>query len=178
MTYGAADLAKSFRTVRRNTIQIAEDIPEDKYDFVPAPGTRSVRQLLVHIAVAPRGNYDMHATKRITSFLGYDFFGMNAKLHEEEAKPRSKKEVVALLTTEGDRFASWLETLTPEFLAEVVTGNPGQPGRSRLDSLMSVKEHEMHHRAQLMLVERMLGIVPHLTRARDEQRRQREQAAR
>ena len=31
---------------------------------------------------------------------------------------------------------------------------------------MSVKEHEMHHRGQLMLIERMLGIVPHLTRAR------------
>jgi len=27
-----------------------------------------------------------------------------------------------------------------------------------------VKEHEMHHRAQLMLIERVLGIVPHLTR--------------
>jgi uncharacterized damage-inducible protein DinB len=30
--------------------------------------------------------------------------------------------------------------------------------------LLSPKEHEMHHRAQLMLVERILGIVPHLTR--------------
>ena len=30
--------------------------------------------------------------------------------------------------------------------------------------LLGVKEHEMHHRAQLMLIERMLGIVPHLTR--------------
>jgi uncharacterized damage-inducible protein DinB len=30
--------------------------------------------------------------------------------------------------------------------------------------LLSPKEHEMHHRAQLMVVERMLGIVPHLTR--------------
>ena len=30
--------------------------------------------------------------------------------------------------------------------------------------LLSAKEHEMHHRAQLMLIERQLGIVPHLTR--------------
>ena len=30
--------------------------------------------------------------------------------------------------------------------------------------LLSPKEHEMHHRAQLMVVERMLGMVPHLTR--------------
>jgi uncharacterized damage-inducible protein DinB len=32
--------------------------------------------------------------------------------------------------------------------------------------LLSVKEHEMHHRGQLMLIERILGIVPHLTRER------------
>jgi uncharacterized damage-inducible protein DinB len=29
---------------------------------------------------------------------------------------------------------------------------------------MSVKEHEMHHRGQLMLMERIIGITPHLTR--------------
>jgi len=29
--------------------------------------------------------------------------------------------------------------------------------------LMGAKEHEMHHRAQLMLIERQLGIIPHLT---------------
>jgi uncharacterized damage-inducible protein DinB len=30
--------------------------------------------------------------------------------------------------------------------------------------LLSAKEHEMHHRAQLMVLQRMLGITPHLTR--------------
>jgi uncharacterized damage-inducible protein DinB len=30
--------------------------------------------------------------------------------------------------------------------------------------ILSVKEHEMHHRGQLMLIERMVGVVPHLTR--------------
>ena len=33
---------------------------------------------------------------------------------------------------------------------------------------LSVKEHEMHHRGQLMLIERMIGIVPHLTRQMQE----------
>jgi uncharacterized damage-inducible protein DinB len=30
-----------------------------------------------------------------------------------------------------------------------------------------VKEHEMRHRAQLMVSERLLGLVPHLTRERE-----------
>jgi len=37
---------------------------------------------------------------------------------------------------------------------------------TRFEMLLGVKEHEMHHRAQLFLIERMVGIVPHLTRAR------------
>jgi uncharacterized damage-inducible protein DinB len=32
--------------------------------------------------------------------------------------------------------------------------------------LLGTKEHEMHHRGQLMVIERLIGIVPHLTRYR------------
>jgi hypothetical protein len=31
--YGGKELAASFRTVRENTVKIAEEIPENKYDF-------------------------------------------------------------------------------------------------------------------------------------------------
>ena len=40
--YGGKELAEAFRTVRNNTIQIAEDIPESQYNFKPAPDTSSV----------------------------------------------------------------------------------------------------------------------------------------
>ena len=36
--YGGKDLASAFRTVRKNTIKIAEEVPEDKYDFRPGAG--------------------------------------------------------------------------------------------------------------------------------------------
>ena len=39
--YGAKELAESFRTVRKNTIQVAEDIPEEKYSYRAAPDTMS-----------------------------------------------------------------------------------------------------------------------------------------
>jgi hypothetical protein len=51
--YGVKHLADAFRTVRRNTIAIAQDIPEDKYTFGAAPNTRTVSQLLIHLAVSP-----------------------------------------------------------------------------------------------------------------------------
>jgi uncharacterized damage-inducible protein DinB len=38
------------------------------------------------------------------------------------------------------------------------------PSKTRFEMLLGMKEHEMHHRGQLMLIERILGITPHLTR--------------
>ena len=35
--YGGKELASACRTVRQNTIQVAEDIPEEKYSLVAAP---------------------------------------------------------------------------------------------------------------------------------------------
>ena len=86
------------------------------------------------------------------------------EFNAEENKPRSKAEIVALLRSRGEEFAAWLETLTPEFLSETVTEPDGKTAKTRFERLLSAKEHEMHHRAQLMLIERQLGIVPHLTR--------------
>ncbi len=40
--------------------------------------------------------------------------------------------------------------------------------KTRFEMLLGVKEHEMHHRAQLMLLGRMVGVVPHLTRQMQE----------
>ena len=42
--YGGKELAAAFRTVRNNTIKIAEEIPESKYDFKPAPDTQLGRR--------------------------------------------------------------------------------------------------------------------------------------
>lgn len=172
-SYGATELANAFRTVRNNTIQVAEDIPEDKYDFVAAPGFKSVSAQLRHIAFAPIFYYDLHRDRRLTTLKGYDFGAIVARTEAEEAKPRSKAEIIALLKTEGDRFAAWMQSLSPEFLAETFTDPTGQNPKTRLEGLLGAKEHEMHHRAQLMLIERLLGIVPHLTRQREERVRQR-----
>ena len=51
--YGGKEMAAAFRTVRKNTIQVAEDIPEEKYGFQATPETRTVAQTLAHIAYSP-----------------------------------------------------------------------------------------------------------------------------
>ncbi|HUN61375.1 MAG TPA: DinB family protein [Candidatus Sulfotelmatobacter sp.] len=161
--YGGKQLADAFRTVRKNTIQVAEDIPEASYGFEAAPGTRSVGRMLTHVAISTRIWEEVHKTG-LTTLAGFDFFGAIDRFQAEEAKPRTKAEILQLLKTEGEQFASWVETLTPETLAENVTDPDGKTAKTRFERLLGAKEHEMHHRAQLMLIERQLGIVPHLTR--------------
>jgi uncharacterized damage-inducible protein DinB len=175
--YGPAELANAFRTVRKNTVQIAEEIPEDKYDFVAAPGTRSVSSLLRHIAFAPMVQEDMHRVKRVTTLKGYNFGEIVGRCEVEENKPRTKAEIVDLLKNEGERISSWMQSLTPEFLDETFSDPTGQNVRTRFESLLGVKEHEMHHRGQLMLVQRLIGLVPHLTRQRNERNQSRNAAA-
>jgi len=163
--YGAQQLASSFRTVRKNTIQVAQDIPEDKYAHVPAEGARTVGRMLTHVAIVPTRLWQgMHGT-RSTDMTGFDFFGLGAQLQAEEATPRTKAEIIELLTTEGEAFATFLEGFSDaELSAMVKTYAAGGPlEKCRLEMLMGAKEHEMHHRAQLMLIERQLGIIPHLT---------------
>jgi uncharacterized damage-inducible protein DinB len=164
--YGAKDLADSFRTVRKNTIIIAEEIGEQHYGFRAAPEVRTVAQTLVHIALAPRFQEQIHAVERRKTMEGFDFPALFGKMTAEEQTPRNKAQIVAFLREEGDRFAKWLEGLSEDVLAEHVKLMPGMtpPSKTRFDMLLGVKEHEMHHRGQLMLVERMIGVVPHLTR--------------
>jgi len=167
--YGAKELAEAFRTVRKNTLQVAEDIPENKYTFKAADDVRTVEKLLTHIALATRFQYALHSEKR-TTMEGFNFPTFFQEMTAEEAKPRTKAEVITMLRNEGEKWAGFVAGLSDEFLGQTITMPPGgtPPSRLRFDMILSVKEHEMHHRGQLMLIERMLGVVPHLTRQMQE----------
>jgi uncharacterized damage-inducible protein DinB len=164
--YGAKDLTASFRTVRKNTITIAQDLPEEKYSWRATPNTRTVGELLAHIALLYSFQHQVHALERRSSLVGFDFPSLMQRLGLEEKVQRSKNQTIEMLRSSGEKWAGWLEGLTDSFLAEPVEMPAGATptSKTRFEMILSVKEHEMHHRGQLMLMERMVGIVPHLTR--------------
>ena len=169
--YGGEELARSFRTVRANTVQTAKDIAEQSYGFAPATGVRSVSEILAHIAVFPQFQHGIHGPDRRANFEGFDFLAVMERMAEQEAVQRTKGQLIDLLEKEGEVWATFLEGLPESFLAESFAMPPGATpaAKSRFEMLLSVKEHEMHHRGQLMYLQRLLGLVPHLTRAREEQ---------
>jgi uncharacterized damage-inducible protein DinB len=164
--YGSKEIAAAFRTVRGNTLIIAEEIPEDQYGFSPAPGVRTVAQTLTHIALLNRLPEMVHGANRVHTMAGFNFPAIFGEFMAEEAKPRTKAEIIELLKSSGDAFVSFVEGLSEEVLAERVE-MPGQTpsSKTRFEMLLGPKEHEMHHRGQLMVSQRLLGLTPHLTRA-------------
>jgi len=168
--YAAKDIAASFRTVRNNTIKIAEEIPEDKYSFQAAPGVRTIAQYLIHISNLHRFMLEINRDNLRSSMEGFNFMAFVGPILASEQETMTKAQIIDRLRSTGDEFEKWVSTLSEDFLGQVVTMPPGgsPPQRTRFDMIISVKEHEMHHRGQLMLIERLIGITPHMTRAQQE----------
>ena len=115
-------------------------------------------------------HHEIHAISKRSTFEGFDFAVFMKQIGEEAAHERNKAQIVGLLKTEGELWATFLEGVSDDFLAEAFAMPPGSTPatKCRLEMFLSAKEHEMHHRAQVMVAQRLLGIVPHLTRARQE----------
>lgn len=160
--YTIPQLAASMRAVRQNTILIAGDIPESQYGYRATSVTRSVAETLVHIAWLWTSDRLIHEELHLDSLDGFDFPGLLRQSAAEEQKPRTKAQIIEMLRVEGDRWVSWVEQLTDAFVLERI-GLPDGGCVSRFEMLLATKEHELQHRAQLTVIERMLCIVPRFT---------------
>jgi uncharacterized damage-inducible protein DinB len=160
--YGPRQLAQGMRAIRANTILMAEDIPADKYDFRATPSTRSIAETLVHIAWLSSSDRAIHDEARIATVEGYDFGALMARSRVDERRPRSKAEIIEYLRAEGDRHADWLETRPDAFMAERVE-IPGGASASRFEWFLATREHELQHRAQLTVLQRIIGLEPRFT---------------
>jgi uncharacterized damage-inducible protein DinB len=164
--YGAKDIAASFRTVRNNTLRIAEEIPEDKYSFRPSEGSRTIAETLIHISNIHKFALAIHRDNVVSTMEGFNFMAFIGPIAASEQATMTKAQIIARLTAAGEEFETWVKVLSEDFLGQSIAMPPGgnPASRTRFDMLIAVKEHEMHHRGQLMLMERLIGITPHLTR--------------
>ena len=160
--YGVRQLVDGMRAVRANTIRLAEDIPESKYDYRPSPVSRSVAETLVHIAWLWTSDRIIHEEAHLDAVEGFDFPALHRKSAVEEKCTRSKAEILEFLRSEGEGQARWLEQLSETFLSERVQ-LPGGASVSRFEMLLATKEHELQHRAQLVVIDRLIGVVPQAT---------------
>ena len=160
--YGVRQLTDSMRAVRANTILMADDIPESKYDYRATPVSRSIAETLIHIAWLATSDRTLHEEEHLDALEGFDFPALLRKSEVEEKRPRSKAEILELLRTEGERQSRWLEQLPEAFMSERVQVQEGG-SVSRFEMFLATKEHELQHRAQLTVIDRLIGVVPRFT---------------
>ena len=94
--YEPKHLADSMRVVRKNTIAIAEDIPDAQYHYRPTQDSRSVRETFLHMASMTLFDLHIHEEQKRTSMEGFDFRGFFAGLPTNEKCSLPKSEVVAV----------------------------------------------------------------------------------
>lgn len=162
--YGPRQLADGIRTVRRNVVLIAEGIHEDDYLFRPTVGSRSVAEILIHIAFFSNFDYLFHEEEHTTTVEAFDFGQFLNDSESQEKRHHTKSKILESLRNSGESWAEWVEIVPEPFLAETVAQCDGT-FKTRFEMILGTREHEMHHLGQLTVIERMLGIIPHLTRA-------------
>ena len=128
MIYGAQQMAASFRTVRQNTIQIAEDIPEDQYSYRATPDVQTIGEELAHLAASTSWQPQMHGVDKKTFMTFEDFGGYIGRANAIEQELKTKAQILSALKTQGDVFAQFLDGLSDEQLAESISfPSPAQP---------------------------------------------------
>src|SRR4026209_2884300 len=108
--YSGRDLARSFRVVRKNTVQIANEIPETGYAYRATPETRSVGEILAHIAAGSTWHQQADGVEKETALSGEDFGRYLQEAHAFETSLKTKADIVSALEKKGAEFAAWLDS--------------------------------------------------------------------
>ncbi len=127
---------------------LGEAIPEDKYDWRPDEGIRSVKESMMHVAAA---NFFL------ASRLGADMpEGLDPRTLETSIE--GKEAALKVLMQSFDHVRMTIKGMTHDDLATEVDvfGTPG----NKMRVMMIIGEHMAEHQGQLIAYARMNGVVP------------------
>jgi uncharacterized damage-inducible protein DinB len=132
----AQSLQANWTQVHGKVLTMAEDFPEEKYDFKPAPEERSFAEQVLHVMAG-----EVYATKA----------GRGEKaewVDRPRSEFKSKAEIVAAFKKALDESSAVLKGRTTEQLARTLSPWPG------------LIEHAGEHYGQLVVYYRVSGLVP------------------
>ncbi len=133
-------------------VTMAEDFPEDKYDYRPTPEVRTFAEMLLHIAGT---NYFFIHTAQGKPLGGEDL--------SRENYP-AKAEVVAILKKSVEEGAALILQAGDEGMAQPIKFPFGNQMISQQGFWMGPVEHAGEHYGNLVVYYRLNGIVPPASR--------------
>lgn len=142
-------LVDSWNDIGRKLIAMAEDFPEDKYDFKPTPAQRSFAEQLLHAAGA---NY----------YFTNPAIGSTAKPDENPSrdKYKTKADVVAFVKKAFDDGAAAIKSKGDKGLNDTIVDPFANQQVRIIDYAYGFIEHCGEHYGQLVVYYRLAGLVP------------------
>lgn len=137
-----SNFLKKWKNAAEYTIECAESMPEDKYDYKPTEEAMSFREQLLHMM-------------RNMMWLSSDYLGGEKYDKALKDVQPSKAEMITMLK---ETFKMSTETVTnfpPEKLKEVVDFFAGPMEKQQIMMLMT--DHMTHHRGQILVYMRLCG---------------------
>ena len=154
------NVIESWREVRNGLIDEANQIPVEKFSFQPAPDTRSVKQLLQHLIESQK--FLVGEACRPDTNLMRGSFAENVKAYAPNVRDVDEKEpLLNLLRTSMDEAAAQLLEARDELKNTMKRFDGKELNKTAFMSFAIA--HEMYHRGQLTVYERLLDIEPVLT---------------
>ena len=138
----------SWNDIGRKLTAMAEDFPEDKYDFKPTPAQRSFAEQLLHAAGS---NY----------YFTNPAMGQKLPAAEDPKRDqyKTKADIVAFVKKSFADGAAAIQSKGEKGLMTEVDYAPDQKARI-LDIAYGIIEHSGEHYGQLVVYYRLAGLVP------------------
>ena len=149
-----------WKDTRDGLINEVEKIPEDQFSFRATPETRSIAELLQHIVEAQKILVG-ETCRPESNLLRQSFPAHTAEYAPDVKNVTDKNGLLELLRTSMDecveRINGWSDKLD-----DSMSRLDGKPVPKSVFLTFTVS-HEMYHRGQLTVYERLLNIEPVLT---------------
>ncbi len=139
------DVRAAYAGVKSNILKSAEKMPEENYDFRPAPRVRTFGQILGHIA------------QEQYLYFCAPFKG-EQKFVDTERTKTSKADLIAALKESFAYCDGAYDSMTDSKASEVV--NTGGSKSTRLRLLWMNIVHDESHYGNIVTYLRMKGIIP------------------
>ncbi|MFB9097809.1 MULTISPECIES: DinB family protein [Flavobacterium] len=130
---------------KKYLLELAEAMPEDKYNFKPTEREMDFGEQLLHIKV----NMD---------WLSTSYFGAEKIEKPKEASTYTKAEIITFLETSFNAVSKAIETTKPKSLKEKVDFFAGP--KTKLQILNLLQDHVTHHRGQIIVYLNLNEIKP------------------
>ncbi len=146
--------AKVLTDAKAYTLEVAEAMPADKYNFKPNDSVRSFGEQMAHIGMSNK--------MILTIFIKGEKMDMDPEKGKmmEQKIGASKEECIKMIGQSFDDAIATLKGMDEKALAEtfVFMFSPDKPEFTKEEGFAFLRDHGTHHRGQAIIYLRMQGV--------------------